>query len=178
MSDVVLWVGVALGTLMGLFLIILVAGSFMPRSHTVSRGVDLRQSQQAVWEAITDFANVANWHPEVVQVERLDDKNGHPVWKETYKGNYSIVLETTEEVKMKKLVRTIADVSGPFSGRWELEIEATETGSHLRITEYGEIPNPFFRFMARLFMNPALYMEMYLKALAKKFGEEPVLQEK
>ena len=34
------------------------------------------------------------------------------------------------------------------------------------------------RFMARLFMNPALYLEMYLQALVKKFGEEAAVQQK
>ena len=43
--------------------------------------------------------------------------------------------------------------------------------SRVTIIEYGEIANPFFRFMARLFMKPAIYLEIYLTALAEKFAE-------
>ena len=177
MEDVLYWTVVTLCLIAGIMAIIMIAGSLMPRSHKVSRSVTLKQSQQQVWETITDFAKVAEWNQDVVSVEKLPDRNGHEVWKETYKGNYPIILETTEVETMKKLVRTIADEKGPFSGRWEFELSSTEGGCKVKVTEYGEIPNPFFRFMARLFMNPAMYLEMYLKALSKKFGEEAVLQE-
>ncbi len=178
MYDILYWVGIGLSIVLAILVIIMIAGSFMPRNHKVSRSITLKQSQQAVWDTITDYAKIPEWHKEVVQTEQLEDRNGHPVWKETYKGNYSILLETTEEVKMKKLVRTIADVDGPFSGRWEFDMASSEDGCQLTITEYGAIPNPFFRFMARLFMNPAFYLEMYLQALAKKFQEEVVVQGK
>ena len=81
--------------------------------------------------------------------------------------------ETPTEIE---LVRTIADEKGPFRGRWEYDITAQEQGSKITITEHGEIPNPFFRFMARVFMDPAMYLELYLKALAKKFNEPAVLE--
>jgi hypothetical protein len=162
--------------LAGVFALILLVGSFLPRAHCVARALPTRQSPAALWQAISNIAGVPDWHPEVLRVERLPDRNGREVWRETYKGNYPLQLETVEATPPRRLVRSIADEKGPFHGRWEFEIAPTGDGSRLTITEHGEIPNPFFRFMARLFMNPAVYLEMYLKALAAKFGEAAALE--
>ena len=175
MQDLLIWIAISLGMLLGIFAIIIIAGCFMPRSHTIGRRIVLQQSPEAVWETITNYAEFPNWHPSMIKTEQLEDREGNPVWKETYKGNYPIILETTEIVECKKQVRTIADEDGPFSGRWVYELSAKENGCELSITEYGEIPNPFFRFMARVFMNPAIYLEDYLTALSKKFGEDAEL---
>lgn len=174
--DILFWVGIALIILVGIFVAIIVAGSLMPRYHQVSRAIDIQQAPDIVWQAITNFASVPSWHKEVIKVEKLDDRDGHEVWRETYKGDYPLTLETTECVPPRRLVRHIADVGGPFTGRWEFDLAPTEEGSRLTITEHGDIANPFFRFMARLFMNPATYLEMYLEALAAKYGQEPAIQ--
>ena len=77
-------------------------------------------------------------------------------------------MKRSQKPSTSRLVPTFA-LKGPFRGRWEFDIVPREHGSTITITEHGEIPNPFFRFMARMFMDPAMYLELYLKALAKKF---------
>jgi hypothetical protein len=170
--DVLFWAGVAVAILVAIFAIIMVIGVFLPRYHRVRREIDIQQTEDVVWRTITDYASIPSWHKEVVKVERLDERNGHEVWRETYLGNYPITLETTVAEAPHRLVRYIADERGPFTGRWEFDVTSTAAGCHVAITEFGDIANPFFRFMARLFMNPATYLEMYLIALAARFGEE------
>jgi len=171
LAEILDWVLIAACVLATFIVAILLIGSFLPRAHVVSRSVQTGKPPTAVWRIITDYQNVPTWHAQVLRVERLPDRNGHEVWRETYKGGYPIQLETVEAVAPQRLVRSIADEKGPFSGRWEFAIAAAEPGSRVTITEYGVIPNPFFRFLARLFMNPAAYLERYLKALAGKLGE-------
>jgi uncharacterized protein YndB with AHSA1/START domain len=154
---------------------IAVAGSFMPRTHAVFRSLDSKQSPETLWALIRDFQSTPSWHPELKQVERLPDQNGHEVWRETYRGGYPVQLETLEATAPHRLVRRISDEKGPFTGRWEFELQPVADGTKITITEYGEIANPFFRFMARVFMNPATYLEMYLKALAAKLGDSPTV---
>jgi uncharacterized protein YndB with AHSA1/START domain len=170
------WIMVGVGILAGVMLVICVIGSFQPRSHVVTRAITTRQPPDNVWQLITDFAAGPTWRQGIIAVERLPDHDGHAVWRETYKGNYKMTLETTEAAPPHRLVRTIADEKGPFRGRWEFDLSAVEGGSRLAITEHGEIPNPFFRFMARMFMDPAMYLEDYLRALGTKFGETPALE--
>jgi hypothetical protein len=60
-----------------------------------------------------------------------------------------------------------------FSGQWTFEI--TPAGSNtsiLEITERGEVPNPFFRFVSRFIMGHTKSIEQYMAALAGKFGEK------
>ena len=167
---------VGLGTLAGVVVLISVIGAFLPRTHQVSRSLPLKQTPETIWQVISDFPSEVSWHPGVLKVERMPDRNGHEVWRETYKGGYPIQLETIETVPPRRLVRSIADEQGPFSGRWEFDIAPVESGSRVTLIEYGEVGNPFFRFMARMFMNPAHSLELYLKALAAKFGEPPAVE--
>ena len=78
-------------------------------------------------------------------------------------------LETVEAVPMKKLVRKIADPKLPFGGQWTVTLAAEGGGTKLSVTEDGEVYNPFFRFFARYFMNPAGSIEAYVSGLAKQF---------
>jgi hypothetical protein len=162
---------IVLGVLAGVFALIVLVGAFLPRRHVVARALKTARPPGAVWQVITDYAAVPTWHQDVTAVERLPDRDGHPLWRETYRGNYPILLETTEAVEPRRLVRRIADENGPFSGRWEYDLAAEDGGCRITITEHGEVPNPFFRLMARLLMDPALYLELYLRALAVKLGE-------
>jgi uncharacterized protein YndB with AHSA1/START domain len=176
MDDIGYWIlgsiGIVVGSLASIFLI----GCFVPRAHKVARSLALKQTPAAVWQIITDFANVPSWHADVVKVERQADRNMHELWKETYRGNYGLFLETTEFAAPTRLVRTIADDGGPFTGRWEFTLAAIEGGCRLTLTEHGDIRNPFFRVMFRLYMRPEKYVVVYLTALAKKFGETAVIE--
>jgi uncharacterized protein YndB with AHSA1/START domain len=171
--DILYWIGIAAGVLAALILLIALAGLFFAKGHVVNRSLSLQQTPETIWQAVSDFANVPSWWGMVTKAEQ-PKKDEPAVWRETYTGNYGILLRTTEFTPPKRLVRTIADEKGPFRGRWEYDIVPNEQGSTIIITEHGEIPNPFFRFMARMFMDPAMYIEMYLKALAKKFNETAV----
>jgi hypothetical protein len=176
--NVLYWVGIALAVLVGILVLICAIGILLPRYHQVRRRVEIKQTPETVWQTLTDFAAVPGWHAQILKVERMDDRDGHEVWRETLQGEYTMTMETTEATPPRRLVRHIADEKGPFAGRWEFDLTPTTDGCRVTITEFGDIANPFFRCMARLLMNPALYLEMYLAALAKKFGEEPAITEK
>ena len=151
-------------------------GLCTPRRHTASRTLRTGQPPETVWRAITDYENQPRWRGDVKQTVRLADRNGHEVWRETYEDGTEITLETTEAARPARLVRVIADEGGPFSGRWEYEIKAEGAGSLLTITEHGEVPNPFFRFVARYLLGHTYFMEKFEKDLAASFGEEAVIR--
>ena len=172
--DILVWILAAVGIVVGALLLIAVYGLTLPRSHQVARTIMLKQTPEAVWQAITDFPSVPSWNANVAKIEKLPDKDGHEVWREDYKNGYGLTLETTEATPPTRLVRTIADVGGPFTGRWEFMLTPVEGGCRITITEFGEVGNPYFRVMAKLFMKPEAHMELYLAALARKFGEQPM----
>jgi uncharacterized protein YndB with AHSA1/START domain len=168
-----LWILVPVATLMSLLFITVAVGLSIPRRHVASRTLKTRQSPEALWSALTDYEGQPAWRKDVKRVERLPDREGREVWREVYESGSPITLETAEAAEPRRLVRSIADEDGPFSGRWEYEIKQTGAGeSSLTITERGEVPNPFFRFVSRFIIGHTYFIERFERDLAAKFGEE------
>jgi uncharacterized protein YndB with AHSA1/START domain len=170
------WGAIVAGSTIGVLALLAGVGCFCRRGYTVARSLRSRRSPEEVWQVISDFAAVPSWHPELKTVERLPDRNGHEVWRETDRRGYPVQLETIEALAPLRLVRHISDEDGPFSGQWEFDVQPAAQGSRITLTERGQIPNPFFRLMFWAFMTPAFYLEMYLRALATKLGDPPQLE--
>ena len=157
-----------------LFDIGLLLGMRLPREHTVVRTMRLGAPRQAVWQAITDFSKQPEWRANLKSVERLPDRDGLPVWRESYKRMGSETLVTEQFIPPTYLVRTIADDKGPMSGSWEFSLLTNPVGggTAISLTERGSVRNPFVRFIAHDVMKYR-YIDKYLRQLAAKFGEKP-----
>jgi hypothetical protein len=162
-----------LGLLAALILVVLVGGLLLPEEHQASRTLVTKQSPQAIWDTINDHANEAKWRSDIESVTSLGDRNGKPVWQENYKDGNKVALITTDSKPASRMVRELTDLEGPFSGRWEIDIEPTATGSNVKVTEIGKVSNPFFRFVSKYVIGHTTFMERYLKGLAGKFDEQP-----
>ncbi|MBI3269670.1 MAG: SRPBCC family protein [Planctomycetes bacterium] len=171
-----LWLVVVLLGAFALFLAVVVGvvvllGSRYPTHHTFARVLRVRKSPDEVWRVITDFGAQTAWNPLLRGAERLPDHEGREVWREISRQGPPMLLETTESRPPRRLVRTITDTKAAFRGRWEFELEsAAPDGCRIQLTEHGDVPNPFFRFMVNV-VGPAQYVEAYLRGLAKHFGE-------
>ncbi|MBA3514266.1 MAG: SRPBCC family protein [Pyrinomonadaceae bacterium] len=166
---------VVVGLLLALSLVVLVGGLLLPEEHQASQTLATKQSPQAVWDAINDHANEPKWRSDVASVTSLGERNGKLVWQENYKDGNKVALITTESKPPTRMVRELTDLEGPFSGRWEIDIQPTPTGSNVKITEIGKVSNPFFRFISKYIIGHTTQMEMYLTNLAGKFEEQPQL---
>ena len=165
-----IWIVYAFAGLIGLILLLAVAGSLLPKGHSATRRATYRRPAAEVWEAITDIENFPTWRSDLASVERLPDRDGRPVWRE--KGKFGAM--TLEQVEARPPVRLVGRIVGEcaFGGTWTHEL--TESGGMTThaITEDGEIYNPIFRFLARFVFGHAGTMEKYLRDLGKKFGED------
>jgi polyketide cyclase/dehydrase/lipid transport protein len=164
------WLLIIAGLLVALVLGVLLAGALLPEEHRASRTLVTKQSPQAIWDVINDHNNEPTWRSDVASVQKLPDRNGHSVWQENYKDGNTLALETTESKPPTRIVREIAE-EGPFSGRWEIDIQPTPSGSNVTVTEIGRVSNPFFRFVSHYVIGLTTQMEKYLTGLASKFGE-------
>jgi hypothetical protein len=162
-----------IGVLAALILVVLVGGLLLPEEHHASRTLVTKQSPQAIWDTINDHPNEPKWRSDIESVTSLGDRNGKPVWQENYKDGNKVALITTESQPPSRIVRELTNLDGPFSGRWEIQIEITPTGSNVTVTEIGKVSNPFFRFVSKYVIGHTTFMETYLKGLAGKFGEQP-----
>lgn len=167
------WILIALGAIVVLVALVGIVGALLPRGHVASRRARFAQSPEALWAAISSFESLPAWRADLKRIERLPDRDGHPVWREEGKFG-KLTYEIVEVVPPKRLVTRIADPDLPFGGSWTWEIEpAGAGGATVRITENGEIKTPIFRFMARFVFGYTSTMEQVLKGLGRKFGETP-----
>lgn len=162
---------IAVLVLISVLIAVPLVGLVLPRGHVVARTITLSQPPGAVWQAITDFSAAPSWRPNVVRIEQLPSQQGFAVWREHYQDADALTLATVESVAPARLVREIADPKLPFGGRWVYEIAPAEGGSRVTITEHGDVPNPVFRIVSRLFLDQHATIDHYLIDLGKKFGE-------
>jgi uncharacterized protein YndB with AHSA1/START domain len=165
------WILVIIIGIAALTALMAIAGSFIPKAHTATRSTVIGRSPDVLWQALTDCSAFPQWRSDVKAVEILPDHDGHKIWREDGK-NGKITLETIESTPPTRLVLKIADPDLPFGGTWTYQIEPNATGSRITITEDGEIYNPIFRLMGRLFFSQTATIEGYLTSLGKKFGED------
>ena len=157
------------GSFLGLLMLAVLLGLFLPREHRVSRRLHLKTPPERVWVLVTEHAQDPTWRSQLKATTRLGDRNGHPVWEDGFANGQKVAYETTEHLEGQKLVRTILDPKF-FGGTWTYEIRAEGTGSVLTMTEEGWVSVPF-RAVARLVFGHASTLELYLKDVARRFGE-------
>ena len=162
---------VVAGVLVLLIAGVLIVGLITPADHQASRTLRVKQTPEAVWAAINDHVNEPSWRDDIANVTSAGERNGKPLWQENYKDGNTLQLMTTESRQPNRLVREIAE-EGPFSGRWEIDIQPIDGGSSVKITEIGKVSNPFFRFVSKYIIGHTYQMDKYLTNLAKKFGEQ------
>lgn len=178
-----LWI---VGGAISIVAIIAIIGAMLPKGHVATRAAKFREKPDAVWSAITTFKDYPKWRPGLQSVEELSTSAGHSVWLERTGTGWNaeeIPYQLMESVPPVggtpgRMVARIADPKLPFGGSWTYEVTAAaDGGTVLRITEQGEVYNPIFRFVSRVFMSKTKTMDDYLNALGKKFRETVTISE-
>ena len=159
------------GGVVALILVVLIIGALLPKEHAASREITLRRQPSEVYATLRDFAAAPKWRPDVERIEILDAVDGRVRFREHSK-NGRVTYEVVQESPPEKLVTRIVDRDLGYFGSWTYLLSPTNDGTRLRITEDGEVPNVLFRFMSRFVFGHTATMDAYLRALARKFGEE------
>jgi len=164
-----LWIYLAIAVVIAFVLVPQLGGMLLSEHHIISSRIRLNESPEMVWHAISDVAATPDWYPSVLSEERLADRDGHQVWRERYHNGLALVLETVESCPPYRMMR--AAVDGNERESWEFDVQPRASGTELRITESGDIPNPFMRFVSKYVMGHFRTIDNYEKALALRFDE-------
>lgn len=162
---------IVLAVLVVLGLLLSLLGRLVPREHVAASRVHIERPPEEVWARLQDFGSWPSWNPAVKRIERLEDMNGHPVWKMVSRRGPPMPLEITGLEPPQRLVTRIADERLPFGGTWTWEVSPQAGGSEVRITENGEVKSPLFRLLARYVFGYHTAMDSFLKALAASYGQ-------
>ncbi len=161
------WLLIVVLSLLGLVVLIVLIGWLLPKGHRATRTVTFRNSPQTVWDLIT---GQPLWRPEVQGFQPMPPNDGHRVWRETDRQGQIITYEAIESTPPTRFVTRIADPKLPFGGTWTYQIVPTPEGCSLTITEDGEVYNPIFRFVSRVFMSKTATIDAYIAAMQAKLG--------
>ncbi len=150
-------------------------GAFLPAAHVVASRAFYPVPPDTVWALVSDFEHAAAWRPDLKRVERLPDRDGHPVWLEVGPTG-ELPYEVTAMDPPRRMTTRIAAPDLPFSGSWDYEVVPAPGGARLTITERGTIHNGLFRFLARFLFHYHSTLDGYLKALGTRL-DTPVVPE-
>ena len=158
-----------IAALVVLIALVAVVGMMLPRDHEAWRSAAFRAAPDKVFGVVSDFAKYPEWRTEVTRVD-VTKTDGVPLVTEH--GPNGIIPYRVEVMQPpSKMVMRIADPNLDFGGTWTFDITPNDSGSDLTITENGEIYNPIFRVMSKLFFSPTATIETYLNDLRKRLGE-------
>ncbi len=163
------WLLIIIGVVAALALMTFVVGSRLPREHQAASQITIDRPIDEVWAAVRDFAAMPGYWPDMKKVERLPDRGGHEVWKQTLK-NGEITIEVAESSAPDRLVTAIdAPPGSPFGGRWIYRLERAGAATRVTVTEDGWIDNKFFRVVSKLTGYHGT-LDSFLTALGAKLG--------
>jgi len=142
-------------------------GSMLPKGHRASRTTTIGAAPAVVFGVITDFARAPEWRRDLKRVEIVaDDGRGRIVREHGKQGIVPYRVEALDPPT--RLVMRIADPKLPYGGSWTYELRAAGAGTEITITENGEVFNPIFRVMQKLFFSPYASIDAYLEDLRKR----------
>ena len=155
-----------------LILAVVAIGSLLPKQHVASRSASYHATLEALFSLI---AGAQTWRPDVQHCEVTTDAQGRELMRETTRDGHTITYALVESVPPRSLKRQIVTPNLPYSGAWTYSLTATGETTAVRITENGEVYNPFFRFVSRFILGHTSTMDAYLRALGKATGQDVVI---
>lgn len=151
------WIVIIVAALVLIVGFIYLLGFLLRIKHQAMVESQLQIPPENLWKILTSPADYKGWRKEIKELKVIDDRH----WSELNAHNDTINYRADWVEQNRKLSTVILNENLPYGGRWEFEITKTDTGSHLRITENGEVYNPIFRFMSKLY----LVMRRHLKPI-------------
>jgi uncharacterized protein YndB with AHSA1/START domain len=166
------WALIIIGAPIAIIAAVALVGLMLPQSHVASRTARINQPPSAIWAVITNIGESPSWRGDVKSIEMRPAKDGRIAWIE-HGSTGAIPFAIVEATPPSRLVTRIDGSDLAFGGTWTYDLKEDGGGTLVTITERGEIYNPMFRTLARYFFGYTGTIEGYLKALSKRFGQEP-----
>jgi len=142
------YVLIVVGAIVIAIALIATCGMLLPEKHVASRKAIYRQPPDALWSAVS-----------------------------SYKGDESLEYKVEESDPPRRLVGRVIDPHHNFGGTWTYEIQPIDGGAQLRITENGEVYNPFFRFVSRFVIGHTRTIDQALKSFGTKFNQNVQIED-
>ena len=164
------WILFVMGFIAAVVIALVVGGLATPREHVVSRTTTLRAQPDRVRQLIRDVAAYDKWRDDLIEVEIVDPHEPGLRWREISTGG-SVLFGMTEDEPPTRFAAEVLDEDIPWGGAWTWELEPSDEGTRLTITERGFVGNPIFRFIGTHFIGFTGSIDKFINAVARQLGE-------
>jgi uncharacterized protein YndB with AHSA1/START domain len=157
------------GSLIAAFGVLGVLGSLLPQTHTAKVVVEVGKPRDEVWRMIDEVEKFPAWMPDITKVEVLEaggDAGGRK-FRQTM-GRNSMVMEETVKDRPSRVLRTILDDKGPFSGSWDHVLEEAGPGrTRVTVIETGTIKSAIPRAIMKYLIGEDYFLKKFGKAMER-----------
>lgn len=153
--------------LLSLVLLVFIAGLMLPRQRTFVKKAIFQASPERVFGLVRDVERQPAWRSDVQEIKVIDAQS----WMEVPKKGTPLTFKVRQSIENRLFEIEIVEPKS-FSGYWVGTFEETKTGGTAVVfKEVVVIANPFFRVMARLFVDLNSTMDVYMHNLKAQLGE-------
>jgi uncharacterized protein YndB with AHSA1/START domain len=147
-------------------------GRSRPEAWVAEESVLVEAPIEHVWALVGDPSRRAEWHPNVRSVTRIEDRDGHAVWRELDPGGDRFDWVVVELEPPRLLVTEAGDPeqTGVTSG-WTWALAEDSGRTRVTLTERSRIDNPVWRGVYVLRYGPDATVRRELQALQEAFGD-------
>ena len=154
----------------GLLLVAALAvGTMLPSRIQVRRVISINRPPENVWWVLTDYSNMAVWHPQYKRTAPASAAGDKPMkWRATYTDGISALVEVWQEKYPTFLAERITDPKLPFNGNWKIELLRKELTTQVTAQSTVELRRPLDRVLVRVFVRPEAEMDKILNSLKRR----------
>lgn len=150
-------------------------GLLLPDDFSSSRTILITKPPETVWAVMRDYASQPQWRPQVSSVERLPDQGGLETWRFTDPHGDTMTMTVVESVEPRQLINYFLDPAAAGTITWEISIVPLAADSQITLVQHAHSSKPAVRFLWRFFFGTR-FADDYLKALARRFGDPPIVE--
>lgn len=132
------------------FLVLLAYGSMQPAKYSVTGSIFLRQPPEVVFGVLEAWEQRAENSSRISRVERMADRAGKRVFRQTVGENWTVFIIETERVRPSRIAATMESGEGEELGGFVWELKPESGGTRLYLTDNGINNNPLSRAIVRM----------------------------
>jgi hypothetical protein len=153
----------------------LVAGFLLPPRIHARRVIAINRPPENVWWVLTDYSNMALWHPQYRNAVALSNPGDRPMrWRATYTDGLTATVEVSDERYPTFLEERITDPKLPFQGSWKIEMSRKDQTAQVTAESTVELRRPVDRLFVWLFVRPDAELEKILNSLKRRVESSTV----
>jgi hypothetical protein len=161
---------IAAASLVALAVVVIGIGLMMPREHSATSEITLRQPIDSIYAVLRDIGGMPRWWSDLTVSERVGGVDQER-WRQEA-GGFAMQLDVAGDTPPTGFTTKIVEEQGaPFGGMWTYRLTPAANGTLVSVTEDGWVGPPHFRVISRV-MGHHRTIDGMLTALGRKYGEE------